>query len=123
MPSAERALDELRVGDALRIGVLVASCIFRRSQDRSPFLLRHLDRPPGRLATDSINRKLSAGSLRAENLLLDVGVTNRRIFGLALALWKNKILFKYLPIYADLTCRLIAAMRGKSRRCSGARFG
>ncbi len=36
------------------------------------------------------------------------------------SLWNiGKIPFAnaYLPIYADLACRLIAAMRGKSRRC------
>lgn len=72
---------------------------------------------------DGLNRRL-AESLRGTGaLLLDVAALAETV-GLAEwhdpTLWNiGKVAFAnaYLPIYAEAACRLIAALRGKSRRC------
>jgi FkbH-like protein len=124
--AVERALDELRaVRDALRKNS-GASCIFQTLARPVEGSFGSLDLAlPGtrRNVIDLFNRKLSAGLAGTEDLLLDVAGLAETV-GLSgwhdPALWNiGKIPFAnaYLPIYADLTCRLIAAMRGKSRRC------
>lgn len=72
---------------------------------------------------DRLNRKL-AESLRGSGaLLLDVAALAETV---GLAEWHDPTLWNigkvpfanaYLPIYAEAACRLIAALRGKSRRC------
>jgi FkbH-like protein len=72
---------------------------------------------------DLFNRSLATTLAGKEDLLLDVGGLAETV-GLSgwhdANLWNiGKIPFAncFLPIYADLACRLIAALRGKSRRC------
>jgi len=72
---------------------------------------------------DSLNRRLAEGLRGTTALLLDVAAFAETV-GLAEwhdpAIWNiGKVPFAmaYLPIYAEATCRLIAALRGKSRRC------
>jgi FkbH-like protein len=124
--AVERALEELRVvRDALRKNS-GASCIFQTLARPVEASFGSLDLAlPGtrRNVIDLFNRKLSAGLAGKEDLLLDVAGLAETV-GLSgwhdPALWNlGKIPFAnaYLPIYADLACRLIAAMRGKSRRC------
>ena len=80
-----------------------------------PGTLRHL--------IDGFNRRLTQRLGGSQDLLLDVAGLAESI-GLAEwhdpTLWNiGKIPFanRFLPIYADFVCRLIAALRGKSRRC------
>ena len=72
---------------------------------------------------DRFNRALAVKSAEREDLLLDVAGLAETV-GLAdwhdPALWNlGKIPFSndMLPLYADVVCRLLAALRGKSRRC------
>ena len=120
------ALDELRVvRDALR-KQSGASCIFQTLARPVEGTFGSLDLAlPGtrRNVIDVFNRSLAADLAGKEDLLLDVGGLAETV-GLSAwhdpSLWNiGKIPFAnvFLPIYADLTCRLIAAMRGKSRRC------
>jgi FkbH-like protein len=120
------ALDELRVvRDALRRNS-GASCIFQTLARPVESTFGNLDLAlPGtrRNVVDVFNRSLAVNLTGKEDLLLDVGGLAETV-GLSAwhdpSLWNiGKIPFAnaYLPIYADLACRLIAAMRGKSRRC------
>jgi FkbH-like protein len=122
----EGALDELRViGDALRRNS-GASCIFQTLARPVEATFGSLD--PGlpgtqRHVIDLFNRTLAASLAGKEDVLLDVAGLAETV-GLSAwhdpALWNmGKIPFAnmYLPIYADFTCRLIGAIRGKSRRC------
>ena len=103
-----------------------ASCIFQTLARPVEASFGSLDLAlPGtrRNVIDRFNRNLSADLAGQEDLLLDVAGLAETV-GLSEwhdpALWNiGKIPFAnaYLPIYADLTCRLIAALRGKSRRC------
>jgi FkbH-like protein len=77
--------------------------------------LRHL--------IDGFNRQLAAEAYRSSDLLLDVAGLAESV---GLAEWHDPTLWniakvpfanKFLPIYAESVCRLIAAVRGKSRRC------
>jgi FkbH-like protein len=120
------ALDELRVvRDALRRNS-GASCIFQTLARPVEGTFGSLDLAlPGtrRNVVDVFNRNLAVDLAGKEDLLLDVGGL-AEIVGLSAwhdpSLWNiGKIPFAnaYLPIFAELACRLIAAMRGKSRRC------
>ncbi len=124
--AVERALDELRLmRDAFRRNS-GASCIFQTLARPVESSFGSLDLAlPGtrRNVIDLFNRKLSNDLAGKEDLLLDVAGLAETV-GLSAwhdpALWNiGKIPFanSYLPVYADLTCRLIAALRGKSRRC------
>jgi FkbH-like protein len=71
---------------------------------------------------DGFNRRL-ADSVRGPALLLDIAAVAETV---GLAEWHDPTLWNigkvpfasaYLPIYAEAACRLIAALRGKSRRC------
>lgn len=120
------AIDELRViRDALRKNS-GASCIFQTLARPVEATFGSLDLAlPGtsRNVIDLFNRALATTLAGKQDLLLDVGGL-AEIVGLSAwhdsNLWNiGKIPFanSFLPIYADLTCRLIAALRGKSRRC------
>jgi FkbH-like protein len=122
----DRALDELRVvRDALRRNS-GASCIFQTLARPVETTFGSLDLAlPGtrRNVIDLFNRRLSAELAGKEDLLLDVAGLAETV---GLAAWHDPTLWNigkipfantYLPIFADLTCRLIAALRGKSRRC------
>ena len=120
------ALDELRVvRDALRRNS-GANCIFQTLARPVEGTFGSLDLAlPGtrRNVIDVFNRSLAVNLAGKEDLLLDVGGLAETV-GLSAwhdpSLWNiGKIPFAntYLPIYADFACRLIAVMRGKSRRC------
>lgn len=79
-----------------------------------PGTLRHL--------VDGFNRRL-AESVRGPALLLDVAAVAESV---GLAEWHDPTLWNigkvpfagtYLPLYAEAACRLVGALRGKSRRC------
>jgi FkbH-like protein len=120
------ALDELRMmRDALRRNSN-ASCIFQTLARPVETTFGSLDLAlPGthRNVIDLFNRRLAVELTGKEDLLLDVGGLAETV---GLSAWHDPTLWNmakipfsntYLPIYADLTCRLIAAVRGKSRRC------
>jgi FkbH-like protein len=120
------AIDELRaIRDALRKNS-GASCIFQTLARPVEATFGSLDLAlPGtsRNVIDLFNRSLATTLAGKEDLLLDVGGLAETV-GLSgwhdANLWNiGKIPFAncFLPIYADLACRLIAALRGKSRRC------
>ncbi|MGC1524040.1 MAG: HAD-IIIC family phosphatase [Steroidobacteraceae bacterium] len=124
--AVDGALDELRtVRDALRKNC-GASCIYQTLARPVETSFGSLDLAlPGtrRNVIDLFNRKLSTDLAGKADLLLDVAGLAETV-GLSSwhdpGLWNmGKIPFAnaYLPIYADLACRLIAALRGKSRRC------
>jgi len=76
-----------------------------------------------RAAIDAINRGLAAAVRGTTDLLFDVAAL-AEIVGLAAwhdaTLWNiAKLAFapEFQPLYADHVCRIIAALRGKSRRC------
>ena len=80
-----------------------------------PGTLRHL--------VDGFNRRLAGRLGDGPDLLLDVAGLAE---SLGLAEWNDPTLWNigkipfanmFLPVYADFVCRLIAAVRGKSRRC------
>jgi FkbH-like protein len=120
------ALQELWViRDALRKNC-GASCIFQTLARPVEPTFGSLDLAlPGttRNVIDLFNRNLATSLAGKEHLLLDVSGL-AEIVGLSAwhdpNLWNiGKIPFAnaFLPIYSDFTCRLIAALRGKSRRC------
>jgi FkbH-like protein len=120
------ALQELwTIRDALRKNS-GAGCIFQTLARPVEATFGSLDlAQPGtpRNVIDLFNRNLATSLAGKEHLLLDVSGL-AEIVGLSAwhdpNLWNiGKIPFAnaYLPIYADLACRLIAALRGKSRRC------
>ena len=72
---------------------------------------------------DGFNRRLAASARERSALLLDAASVGENV---GLAEWHDPTLWNigkvpfasaYLPIYAEAACRLIAALRGKSRRC------
>ena len=80
-----------------------------------PGTLRHL--------IDAVNRGMASSIAGTEDLLLDVAALAETV---GLAEWHSplewnlaKVPFAsmFLPLYADHVCRLICALRGKSRRC------
>jgi FkbH-like protein len=80
---------------------------------------------PGTLRSliDGINQGIAESILNTEDLLLDVAHLAETV-GLGdwhdATMWNiAKVPFNtlFLPLYADHVCRLVAAMRGKSRRC------
>lgn len=80
-----------------------------------PGTLRHL--------IDTTNRGIAESILGTEDLLLDVAHLAETV---GLADWHDTTLWNmaklpfantFLPLYADHVCRLVAALRGKSRRC------
>lgn len=120
------AIDELRaIRDALRKNS-GASCIFQTLARPVEATFGSLDLAlPGtsRNIIDLFNRALATNLAGKEDLLLDVSGLAETV---GLSAWHDANLWNigkipfancFLPIYADLTCRLIAALRGKSRRC------
>jgi FkbH-like protein len=72
---------------------------------------------------DEVNRGLAASLSGSGDLLLDVAGLAETV---GLAAWhaplewnlaKAPFAHRFLPLYADHVCRLVAALRGKSRRC------
>jgi len=80
---------------------------------------------PGTLRNmiDGFNRGLAESILGSKDVLFDVSALAETV---GLANWHDSTLWNmgklpfasaYIPLYADHVCRLIAALRGKSRRC------
>jgi FkbH-like protein len=72
---------------------------------------------------DELNRGIALGVAGSEDLLLDVAHIAETV---GLADWHDTTLWNmaklpfasaFLPLYADHVCRLVAALRGKSRKC------
>jgi FkbH-like protein len=108
-----------------------------RSHGKAVCILQTLARPvessfgsfdallPGtpRQLIDDVNRGLAQSVAGTEDLLLDVAHIAETV---GLAAWHDPTLWnmaklpfasEFLPLYADHVCRLIAALRGKSRKC------
>jgi FkbH-like protein len=120
------AINELRV---LRDGLRKnsgASCIFQTLARPVEATFGSLDLAlPGtsRNVIDLFNRSMAMSLAGKQDLLLDVGGLAETV---GLSAWHDSNLWNigkipfangFLPVYADLACRLIAALRGKSRRC------
>jgi FkbH-like protein len=80
-----------------------------------PGTLRHL--------IDAVNRGIASSIVGSEDILLDVAGLAETV---GLAEWHSPVEWNlaklpfastFLPLYADHVCRLIGALRGKSRRC------
>jgi predicted enzyme involved in methoxymalonyl-ACP biosynthesis len=72
---------------------------------------------------DCLNRRISQSVLQSSDMLLDVAGIAETV---GLADWHSPPLWNlaklpfadsYVPLYAEYVCRIIGAMRGKSRRC------
>lgn len=108
-----------------------------RSHNKTICILQTLPRPveslfgsfdlalPGtqRQLIDEVNRGIAQSVAGSEDLLLDVAQIAETV---GLADWHDTTLWNmaklpfasaFLPLYADHVCRLIAALRGKSRKC------
>ena len=108
-----------------------------RTNSRAICILQTLPRPvesafgsldmalPGtpRQLIDDVNRGIAQSVAGTEDLLLDVAHLAETV---GLADWHDPTLWnmakmpfssEFLPLYADHVCRLIAALRGKSRKC------
>lgn len=81
----------------------------------SPGTLRHL--------IDTVNLGIASSVAGTEDVLLDVAALAETV---GLAEWHSPLEWNlaklpfasvFLPLYADHVCRLVAALRGKSRRC------
>ncbi len=114
--------------EALRNGIKqngTAVCIFQSFAPPAEPLFGSLDRAlPGTLrhSLDAINRELARACLENGDLLLDVASLAQAV-GLAnwhdVQIWNmGKLPFgnEFVPLYADHVGRLLAAVRGKSRR-------
>ena len=103
-----------------------ATCIVQNLAAPPEMLMGSLDRVlPGaqRNLIDSVNRGLAESVLGTSDVLMDVAGLAETV---GLANWFSpsewnlaKLPFSqaYLPLYADHVCRIIAALRGKTRRC------
>lgn len=113
---------------ALRNGIKDGSnaiCIFQTFVPPPETLLGSLDRAlPGTLRNviDTINREISEAAMAAGDVLLDVAALAETV---GLADWHNPSLWNMgkfafsddlIPLYADYLGRVIAAIRGKSRK-------
>jgi FkbH-like protein len=80
---------------------------------------------PGTLrrAVDQLNRAIADSVAQSDDLLLDVAHLAQTV---GLAAWHDPTLWNlaklpfavdFVPLYADHVCRLVAALRGKSKKC------
>ncbi len=102
-----------------------AVCIFQSFAPPPEALFGSLDRAlPGTLRNvlDGINRKLAASLAGTGDVLLDVAAMAETV---GLADWHNPQLWnlgkfafsdEFIPLYADNVARIVAALRGKSRK-------
>ncbi len=103
-----------------------ATCIVQNLAAPPELLMGSLDRVlPGaqRNLIDSVNQGLAEAIFDTGDVLLDIAGLAETV---GLANWFSpsewnmaKLPFSqfYLPLYADHVCRIVAALRGKSRRC------
>jgi FkbH-like protein len=92
-----------------------AETLFGSLDAALPGSLRHV--------VDATNRRIAEGIAGSEDLLFDVAGLAETV---GLAAWHDHRLWNmaklpfsstYLPLYAEHACRILAALRGKSRRC------
>ena len=127
--SAQMVEASLHYIDAVRGGIHEnsgATCIVQTLARTPEALFGSLDyRVPGtwRTLTEQFNRRLADSLAGSGDLLLDVAGLAETV---GLASWHDPTLWNLakvpisgeaLPLYADHVCRLLAAWRGKSRRC------
>ncbi len=116
-------IETIRAGIRANSGAI---CIVQTVARPPETLFGHMDATvPGTLRTliDDFNRGLAESVAGTEDLVLDVAGLAETV---GLANWHDATLWNlaklpfaadYLPLYVDHVCRLIAALRGKSRRC------
>ncbi len=102
-----------------------ALCIFQTFVPPAELLFGSLDRSlPGslRFLLDAVNRELGAAAREKGDVLLDVASLAETV---GLAEWHDPSLWNMgkfpfndalIPLYADHVCRIVAAIRGKSRK-------
>jgi FkbH-like protein len=129
-PAADQTVAEwlanlTAMGDAIRANT-GAVCIFQTLAPPSEGLFGHSDRIlPGttRWLIDAINRGIGERVMAKGDLLLDIAALAETV---GLADWHSppqwnmaKLPFAdtFVPLYADHVARLVAALRGKSRKC------
>jgi FkbH-like protein len=123
------------VADAMRQLTTVREGI--RANSNALCIVQTLARPPETLfgnfdltlpgtlrnLVDQFNRTLAADVAGSKDVLLDVAQLAETV---GLANWHDPMLWnigklpfssQYIPLYVDHVCRLIATLRGKSRRC------
>jgi FkbH-like protein len=129
-PTADRTVAEWLANlTAMRDGIrgnTAAVCIFQTLAPPPEGLFGHSDRSlPGTLRwlVDAINRGIVEQVMTQGDLLLDVAALAETV---GLADWHSppqwnmaKLPFAdvFVPLYADHVARLVAALRGKSRKC------
>jgi FkbH-like protein len=132
-------------GDAEAAGRIVSDAMAQlntvregiRSNSNALCIVQTLARPPETLfgsfdltlpgtlrnLIDDFNRTLAADVAGSKDVLLDVAQLAETV---GLANWHDPMLWnlgklpfssQYIPLYVDHVCRLIATLRGKSRRC------
>jgi FkbH-like protein len=121
--AAAGLLDTLRTAIQRNCG---AVCILQTLAPPPESLFGSLDRAlPGtaRSLADALNRRIADMVLQSNDILLDVAGIAETV---GLAEWHSPALWNlaklpfadaYVPFYADHIARIIAALRGKSRRC------
>ena len=121
--AAADLLDTLRTAVRRNSG---AVCILQTLAPPPESLFGSLDRAlPGtaRSLADALNRRIAEAVLQSNDILLDVAGIAETV---GLAEWHSPALWNlaklpfadaYVPFYADHIARIIAALRGKSRRC------
>lgn len=128
--AAKRAVEDcLAYFEAIRSGVRAAGqavCVFQTLPRPADTLFGNLDmRVPGTMRSliDAVNRGLAEMLEGSPDALLDVAGLAETV---GLSAWHDPTVWNlakvpfaddYLPIYAEHATRLIAAMRGKARRC------
>lgn len=130
MQAAARSVDvAVELLDTIRAGIrrnCGAACILQTLAPPPESLFGSLDRAlPGtiRSLVDAVNQRIIEAAATSEDVLLDIAGLAETV---GLAEWHSpaqwnlaKLPFadSYVPLYADHVARVIAAMRGKSRRC------
>lgn len=121
--AAAELLDTIRAAISKNSG---APCIIQTLAAPPEGLFGSFDRAlPGtaRHLVDCLNRRISQSVLQSSDMLLDVAGIAETV---GLAEWHSPPLWNLAklpfadscaPLYADHVCRIIGAMRGKSRRC------
>jgi FkbH-like protein len=116
-------LEQIRQGLKQNSG---AVCILQTLPHPTESLFGNFDLVlPGTLrkAVDELNRGLAASVAQSDDLLLDVAHLAETV---GLGAWHDPTLWnlaklpfsgEFVPLYADHVCRLVGALRGKSKKC------
>ena len=133
-PGDARAAEDIVAAALARLDTIRAGI---RTNGKAVAILQTVPRPaetlfgsldaalPGSLrrVVDATNRRIAEGVAGSEDLLFDVAGLAETV---GLAAWHDHRLWNmaklpfsstYLPLYAEHACRILAALRGKSRRC------